>query len=57
MNNKSIKIKVLEFIYDLLDKFLIRKKFLKQISKLEMWIFDKSLNFEKIECKKWIIFY
>jgi hypothetical protein len=36
MNSKVIKIKVLEFIYDLIDKFLLRKKFEKQISKLEM---------------------
>jgi hypothetical protein len=55
--NKSIKVKVLNFIYDLLEKFWIRKKFDKQLFKLELWLFDKSLNFEKIECKKAVIFY
>lgn len=55
--NKLIKIKVLDFIYAILDKFWIRKKFDKQINKIWNWIFDNSLNFEKIECKKWIIFY
>ena len=54
---KIIKIIVLEFIYEILEKFLLRKKFDKQINKIENWIFDNSINFEKIECKKWIIFY
>jgi len=55
--NKSIKVKILDFIYELANKFLIRKKFDKQILKIQLWIFDKSLNFEKIDCKKWIVFY
>ncbi|MDD2515602.1 MAG: hypothetical protein PHF46_02025 [Candidatus Gracilibacteria bacterium] len=55
--NKILKIKVLDFIYDLLKKFGIGKKFDKQIIKLELGFFDKSLNFEKIECKKGFIFY
>lgn len=55
--NKIIKVRVLDFVYAILEKFWIRKKFDKQINKIENWIFDNSLNFEKIECKKWIIFY
>lgn len=55
--NNIINIKILDFIYELLEKFWIKKKFDKQINKLKFWIFDKSLNFEKIECKKGIIFY
>lgn len=41
MSRSVVKLKILDFIYDLLNKFLIRKKFDKQIIKLEMWIFDK----------------
>lgn len=55
--NKIIKLKILDFIYDILTKFWLRKKFDKQINKMELWIFDNSLNFEKIECKKGIVFY
>ncbi len=55
--NNIIKVKILNFIYDILEKFWIRKKFDKQVYKIENWIFDNWLNFEKIECKKWIIFY
>lgn len=57
MIKKIIKIKILDFIYEILEKFSLRKKFDKQVNKLELWIFDNSLNFEKIECKKWIFFY
>lgn len=57
MNKSIFKFKVLNFIYEILEKFNLRKKFDKQINKLELWLFDNSLNFEKIECKKWVIFY
>ncbi len=55
--NKIIKVRILDFIYEILEKFSLRKKFDKQVNKIKIWIFDNSLNFEKIECKKWIIFY
>lgn len=40
MNKSIFKFKVLNFIYEILEKFNLRKKFDKQINKLEMWIFD-----------------
>ena len=53
----KIKIKVLYFIEKILEKFQIVNKFNKQKKKFENWIFDKWLNFEKIQCNKNIIFY
>ena len=55
MNN--IKVKILEFIYEIIDSFQIRLKFDKQLNKLRNWFFDKWLNFEKIKCNKNITFY
>jgi len=36
MIKKIIKIKILDFIYEILEKFSLRKKFDKQVNKLEL---------------------
>jgi len=50
MNN--IKVKVPDFVYEILDRFLIKEKFEKQLWKLKNGFFDKWLNFEKIKTNK-----
>jgi len=52
-----ISVEISELIYNILQKFWIRKKFDKQIHKLQNWNFDNWLNFEKIKTSKNIYFY
>jgi len=52
-----LSVKVPEFIYEYVDRFLLRKKFERQVQKLRSWIFDTWLHLEKIPCKSGIFFY
>lgn len=48
---------ILEDVWDTCDRNWLRKKFEKQLNKLETDTFDRSLNFEKIKISAKHVFY
>lgn len=52
-----LEIQVPDFIYEIVEKFWLEKKFNKQLLKLKSWVFDSWLSFEKIRTSKNIFFY